>query len=298
MEATTFDSIQLVRANWVSLMPYAFSRPDTTHIWYDEGRQWWGEKTEGVIACIQMAKARNIKVMLKPHLWIRRGSYTGQFGFENPEDWVAWEQNYEKYILHYAHLADSMQVSLFCIGTEWARFVKERPAFWKQLIRKVREIYSGPLTYAANWDAYRRFPFWEDLDYIGVDAYFPLSEAVLPEIDTLLQAWEPAFQTLEQYSQQYQKPILFTEFGYRSVAFAAKRPWESDREAVVNEQAQSRALEALFRKFFEEDWFAGGFLWKWYAHTSRHGGRRERDYTPQGKVAEAVVRNWYGKVQE
>jgi hypothetical protein len=42
---------------------------------------------------------------------------------------------------------------------------------------EIRKIYTGKLTYAANWDDFDKVPFWKELDYIGIDAYFPLSDA-------------------------------------------------------------------------------------------------------------------------
>ena len=62
-------------------------------------------------------------------------------------------------------------MDLFAVGTELKAFAKKRPEFWKQLIQKVRTVYSGPLTYAANWDEYHEISFWQDLDYIGCLLY-------------------------------------------------------------------------------------------------------------------------------
>ena len=45
---------------------------------------------------------------------------------------------------------------------------------WDELIAAVRTVYSGELTYAANFDQYRAVGFWPGLDLIGINAYFPL----------------------------------------------------------------------------------------------------------------------------
>ncbi len=55
---------------------------------------------------------------------------------------------------------------------------------------ELREVYNGQLTYAANWDEYKRIPFWEDLDFIGVDAYFPVSEEKTPSIEQASLGWQ------------------------------------------------------------------------------------------------------------
>jgi hypothetical protein len=56
----------------------------------------------------------------------------------------------------------------------------QRPEYWSQLIKKIKKIYSG--NYAANWDDFDKVPFWNELDYIGIDAYFPLSDATTPSV--------------------------------------------------------------------------------------------------------------------
>lgn len=287
--------VKNIEAEWICLMPYAFSRADSAKIWFNVQRQWWGEKTEGITQTVKLCREKGLKIMLKPHLWIRGASFTGHFGFEEADKWKRWEQDYEAYILHFAQLADSLRVEMFCIGTELERFTQERPAFWKQLIHKVRQTYSGKLIYAANWDEYPRFPFWEQLDYIGVDAYFPLCEEKNPSIKTLLKAWNKAYQEMEDFSKKNNKHIIFTEFGYRSVDFSTQKPWESYQESAINLEEQAVALDALLQKFSDAEWHAGGFLWKWFDNHENAGGLENTDYTPQNKPAEKIIQKWYTK---
>jgi hypothetical protein len=62
-------------------------------------------------------------------------------------------------------------MELFCFGTELGIQSQKRLQYWAQLIVKKKNI-KGKLTYAANWDDFDK-PFWNELDYIGIDAYFP-----------------------------------------------------------------------------------------------------------------------------
>ena len=98
-------------------------------------------------------------------------------------DWTRLEASYTKFILTYAKLAQETKVDILCIGTELERFVMSRPDYWCGLIERIRKIYNGKLTYAANWDEYKRTPFWDMLDYIGIDAYFPLSEKRMDSVE-------------------------------------------------------------------------------------------------------------------
>ena len=108
--------------------------------------------------------------MLKPQVWIPN-YFTGHVSPNTKEDWEILQLSYAKFIFSFAKVAEEKSVDLFCIGTEWEKFVVERPIYWKVLIEKVRTIYSGKLTYAANWDEYDKVSFWDELDYVGIDGY-------------------------------------------------------------------------------------------------------------------------------
>lgn len=292
VDSSVFAAMRRCGGNWVSLMPYAFVPAGKTEIWFNHPRQWWGERSEGIIACTQLARQQQQRIMLKPQLWLGGGQFTGTFTLADTAAWHAFELNYSRYILHYARLADSLHIELFCIGTEMAAFVKARPAYWQQLIAQVRGVYKGQITYAENWDTWQQFPHWPQLDYIGVDAYFPLSKAETPAVTELVNLWQPYAASLKTASQRTGKPVLFTEYGYRSCHQAALQPWVSDTDVPVNLAAQENCYEALLRTFVPERWFAGGFVWKWHAN-QQAGGIHNNDFTPQNKPALKRIATWY-----
>ena len=290
-------AVTSVGANWIAIVPYAFTRLGIPDVRYDpQGQHWWGERPEGVCESIRLAHAAGLKVMLKPQVYIPRG-WPGSLDFDRPEDWQKWEAAYERYLLPMATLADTMGVDLFCVGTEFAIAVVERPEFWRALIQKVRTRYHGQITYCATWADYQNTPFWNDVDFIGLSAYFPLLPAATPHVDSLRQAWRPVREQLRMFSERHKKSILFTEFGYLSVDSAGWRTWELEKGVEtrqINQLAQANSLEALLSTFQAESWWAGGFLWKWFPNMQGHEGYPERDYTPQGKLGEGVLRKWYG----
>lgn len=291
-------AVQETGAGWIAVVPYAFTRTGTPTVRYqEEGWQWWGERPAGVRETIRLAHEAGIRVMLKPQVYVPR-SWTGHLTFDTAEQWALWEADYERYILRMARLADSTGVDLFCIGTEFRKSIEQRPQFWRNLIPKVRTAYSGKLTYSANWDDWQHVPFWGELDFIGLSGYFPLVEADTPAVAALKTAWKPIAGKLRDFSQQHNRPVLFTEFGYLSVNGAGWRNWELERDITsrpVNEQAQANCIEALLVTYQAENWWAGGFLWKWFPNMRGHEGYPERDYTPQGKRAEQTLQQWYGR---
>jgi len=289
------DPVVKVNANYAAVMPFGFARNlNSPNIIFNTEQQWYGETRQGAKQYIGLLRKNGIKIMLKPQIWIWRGKFTGDLMMKSEEDWKTLETSYSEFILTYAELAQETKAEIYCIGTELEEFVKNRPRFWTDLIAKVRHIYKGKLTYAANWDEYTRAPFWMKLDYIGVNAYFPLSQERHPTLAQLKSGWQLWKTKLESVSDEYDKPILFTEFGYRSMDYTAKKPWLVDQNRMeVNLGAQADATLAVFDVFWKEDWFAGGFIWKWFVHHNKSGGSGDNRFTPQNKPAENVIQNFY-----
>ncbi len=313
----TFDMVENINdshANWVALVPEATLQRNDLNLRPDEKNDWWGETIEANIQAILFAKKAGFKIMLKPHIVLsdqeqkerntpisindktRGAKWIGDFEAKNQADWGKWERSYEAYILELAHLADSLDVELFCIGTELRQSTVKRPSYWKQLIKKVRIVYHGQLTYSANWDEYAKITFWEDLDYIGVDTYFPINKAAVPSVKKTMKNWRPILKRLKKLHKTYNRPILITEFGYRNVEYTGKRPWLHDKKnARLNNAAQSNLYQAFFQSFWEKPWVAGGFLWKWFYAPQE---LLDTSFSPQGKPALEVVQKWYGQFGE
>jgi len=286
--------IQEIGANWITIIPYAFTDPMQAQVSFGKG-QWWGEKPQGVSTLLTYAQQLGLKVMLKPHLWVLGQGWAGDLSFATDVEWSCWEKEYTHYILTYAKLAQQYECDIFCIGTEMRQSVKKRSHFWGKLIRQVKNIYQGRLTYAANWDNYTHVSFWKELDYIGIDAYFPLSRKKNPSPMEIEETWKTISQELKSFSEKNNMPILFTEYGYRSIEYTTKSPWVSERVALSskNDQAQCNAYEALFETFWNKKWFAGGFLWKWYPQSMLEGSPKPTGYSPQGKKAIKIIKKYY-----
>jgi hypothetical protein len=284
------------QSNYVALMPYGFikdlSVPTITH---NTDRQWFGETKNGLLQYAKRFQKEKIQIMVKPHIWVWRGTFTGAIKMNSEEDWKILEASYSQFILTYARAAEELNAAIFCIGTELEEFVANRPAYWQKLIQEIREVYKGKLTYAANWDEFKRVVFWKDLDFIGIDAYFPVSAKKSPTIAEYELGWKGHKAAILKVQKQFKKPIIFTEFGYRSLDFNGKKPWDTARvDGAVNLEAQANALQAIHNQFWKEDWFAGGFIWKWFHNHDKVGGEKNNRFTPQNKPAEELIRKLYG----
>ena len=294
-DSTHTQPVANIYANAAAVMPFGFIR-DKSHpeIIHSTNRQWFGETKAGVKQYIEALRKHDMAIMIKPQLWLRHGEFTGFLKMETEANWKILEETYSSFILKFAELAQETNAEVFCIGTELEEFIKNRPEYWHNLIKEIRTIYKGKLTYAANWDEFWRTPFWAELDYIGIDAYFPVSEMQTPTLEDCIKGWEKHKPGLKGFSEKLDRPILFTEFGYRSVDYTGKEPWRYDRSMTsVNLEAQNNATQALFNAVWKEDWFAGGYLWKWFIDHDRVGGLENNQFTPQNKPVEEIIKAHY-----
>lgn len=290
-------AITAVNGEWIAAIPYAFSPGDEPKVMHNSEWQWWGEKPIGIRETIRVAKSNQLKVMIKPQIWMR-GNYTGNMNYETDADWNAWFEEYRQYILLYADIAEEEQAEMLCIGTEFKICATKHPDKWRGLIAEIRKRYSGPLVYASNWDEFEEITFWDALDYIGVNAYFPLHDSKTPDVKTLKKSWQKPLQKMKDIACRYDRPIIFTEYGYLSVDGCAHKTWELEKKVNsldINEQAQANALQALMETFWDENWWAGGFMWKWFPNIENRKEFPKWEYTTQGKQAELVMKTWYGK---
>ncbi|QDO94539.1 glycoside hydrolase [Formosa sediminum] len=284
-----------IHANYAAIMPFGFIQDlNHPHVKYNTERQWFGKTKTGAKHYIETLQKQHMQIMLKPQIWVRHGEFTGHITMNSEAHWKTLETSYSKFILEYAKLAEDSNVDMFCIGTELERFISARPKFWNTLILEIKKVYSGKLTYAANWDEYENTPFWDRLDYIGINAYFPVSPNKTPSFEDAMQGLKPYKTTVSEFSKTHNKSVIFTEFGYRSVDYSGKAPWNSDRAMTqVNLEAQVNCTKALFETFWGEDWFAGGFVWKWFINHDESGGEHDARFTPQNKPVEQLIKSYY-----
>ncbi len=292
IEENGFDQLQQINSDWISWVPYAYCDVKTGKIYHKTKWQWEGESIIGTEKAIKLAKSKGFKIMVKPHIWLSDHSFCGNLDMPD-QNWNIWKEDYTLYILTFAQLAEKHGVELFCIGTEQEAATKKDPLYWENLITGIRSVYSGKITYAANWDEYTRVPFWHKLDYIGIDAYFPISTESNPSISDLENKWIKWKSEIQNLQSSYNLPILFTEFGYRTTNFATQSPWESTTKEAYCEDCQSKALQAKFNTFWNEDWFAGGFIWKWFEPNKSIQNEDKKSFSIVGKLAEKTVANHY-----
>ncbi|MBU0551481.1 hypothetical protein KKF91_19435 [Myxococcota bacterium] len=244
---------------------------------------------EVVRRIIRRARGRGLRVTLFPILWIEQRGEGEWRGTLNPSDPAAWWASYGAFILHFAEMAQQERAAIFSVGSELAS-IEHHERQWRALIGQVRARFSGQLLYSANWDHYAPVKFWDDLDYIGLTAYYRLTDEAegLPSVAALTTRWLEIKAQLLAFQGEIGRPLLFTEVGYPSLKGAAYSPWDYTGSRPIDLEAQRRCLAAFNAAWIDEPKLAGAFFWNWWGP----GGPEDGGYTPKGKPGEAEVRRF------
>jgi hypothetical protein len=294
----SLDRIKQDRASWISLLVTGYQESiDTTAIGFSGPATPADPSLEQIIG---YAHGLGLKVMLKPHVDLANDGahYRGEIGPDfTPADWAAWFASYRPFILHYAEMAARTGCELFCVGCELGT-TAVHAAEWRSIVEAVRKIYPGPLTYAdnqveVNADA---VSWWDAVDFIGQDCYPTLTQVVDPSVDDLLAGWVSFRAKLEGLSARWDRPLILTEIGCRSVAGGAQNPWDWQRPGAVDLAVQRNFYEAAFRALDGLDWVRGVYWWQWSPDPG-DGGQDDTGYSPRGKPAEDVLGFWFPKLR-
>lgn len=110
---------------------------------------------------IQYAKNAGLRVILKPTVNCLNGAWRAFINFFDEDvpcepKWSDWFRAHTEFQLHYAQIAEDTQCDMFITGCEMV-MSQRREAEWRELIRRVKSVYHGPVSY--NTDKYQK-PFF------------------------------------------------------------------------------------------------------------------------------------------
>lgn len=242
---------------WIAIHPYARVRTDGSISWTP------AEETGYLGRAVRIAEAQKMKLFWKPHLayW---GSFEwrGAIRFDDDEAWKRFFGDYRAWIVDQARFAEKHGLPLFAVGVEYKQTIRFE-AEWRKIIAAVRAVYRGPITYAANWDEYHDVKFWDALDYVGVQAYFPVGDASTSP-KSIAAAWDQHLVDLEGVSSRTKKPIVLTEIGYARSVDAAREPWKPASDGSDAAIAMRTTLiETALQRIQRAPHVRGVFWWKW-----------------------------------
>lgn len=292
----SLEKISNLNSNAIAIVPYSGTREVYKPVPFRINQWAGGENDAAVVATYQMAKELGMQTLLKPQIWFP-GAWPGEVEMKNKQDWKLFFQHYRRWIRHYAMLAEIHEMDMFCVGVEFAKATVQHPEEWRSLIRDMRQIYQGPITYAANWgEEFEKLAFGDELDVIGVDNYYPLSKRDKPSDKVLEEGFEDVKKTLKKVHKKFNKPIIFTEVGFRSIEAPWKQPHEEAGDASFSSIDQARCYRVILEGIQGEDWCRGLFWWKWPSYM-QYRGEQNRSFSPCGKEAQEVLKQAYAKLK-
>lgn len=239
-----------------------------------------GPTRDALAAAIRLGKGVGMTVSLNPFIEVdnSRGigsTWRGNLNFPTKADLVHFFIAYGAYIEEMADLARTAGADRLYVGSELAglsRNLAARP-LWTELIRRAREAFGGDgrsLAYAANHDEFKGVPFWEELDEIGVDAYFSLatrSEAAglgNPAIATIAAHWQRELEGLQRFAKRWNRPLVISEWGTVPLDLTTYKPWDWRPSEIADPTEQLNAYQATLEVVRSQGrWLAGIDFWHW-----------------------------------
>jgi len=297
-----FQSIASLGSNSIELTARIWTQTGTANsVFADPAKT---ESDASLLTSFQAAHDSGLSVLFKAALSTLNGTRVSSLA---PADVAAFFASYKAEIVHLATIAQAAGVEMFAIGNEMSSLSgAQYRGYWTDLIAAVREVYHGELTYAAATDEASHVGFWDQLDTIGVNTYPPLTASHAPTVQELVDAWtsvpvNPYYAAAFDYKSPvdflhslattYDKPLLMTEVGYRSIDGTAIAPgsWTSSGTPDVMEQAD--AYNAFFQVWSAHggSWFKGAELWQWDLNNQYSS----TGYSVMGKPAEAIVAQYF-----
>ncbi len=194
----------------------------------DDAPQYGGTPDDdSIVRYVQELRSRGYKVIFYPLMFMDvankpwRGDLTGSAA--DVADFFTKTNGYNDFVTHYANLL-SDKVDAFSIGSEYKGLTKvtDAPGNYPavnalvSLAATVKSIVesSVKVTYAADWSEYHHTdggwynmdPLWAspNIDFIGIDAYFPLTDSPQGryDIDEVIAGWTSG----EGYDWYYSDP--------------------------------------------------------------------------------------------
>ncbi len=241
-----------------------------------------------LITIIRYAKKLGFNVGLKPTINCKNGVYRAYVSFfdnEVPNEpcWRNWFNSYTEFQMHYAEIAKAENVDMFVCGSEMV-MAESREDDWRRLIKQLRRVYSGILTY--NTDKYQEdhVTWWDALDCISSSGYYPID------------AWEKELDRIEAIVKKHDMPFIFAETGCMSSSGSSTLPHDWSIRSATNVKEQERWYEAMFFAVKKRPWVAGEVLWCWSATPyALKKAAVDWGYDIMGKPAENVVNRYFAK---
>lgn len=293
------DSLIDTGINWVSIpIKIQQKRYNATEILFDYNEDVTDKDIEFIV---NRFHEKGIKVCLKPMISCMDGIWHGYIDFPDQsldgtdKYWVRWFRSYTNFIRHYAEIAEKSGCEMFSIGSELVG-TERKEKYWRELISEVRSLYKGPIVYTCDMNKAGDIRWLDGVDYIGVNAYYPVAKYPGDTMENMQAVWEQIIEKLEAKSKALRKPMILSECGCRSARGCAKFPNDVTHvQYPVDEAEQANYYESCLKACSGQDWLLGIFFREWSTEIYRSKNIAEEDtsFNIYKKKAEPIVRKYF-----
>ncbi len=262
-----------------------------------------------LIRYIEELHSRGYKVMLYPMFLLDTENKEWRGKLSGPPEDISdfFENQYNKFIEHYAIIAKRTKVEGFIIGSEFAQLTKVKDAQGNypavaELVKLAKRIKlqlgkEVTVTYAADWSEYHSYDGWynmdelwssEFIDVVGIDAYFPLTDGEEPPFgysaEDVIDGWSSGvgYDYFYDYSKNEPEKIKYNDSRY---AWKNIEKWWN--EAHVNPDGSKTKWQPKMKKI----WFTE------YGFPSMNGCTNEPNvFVDKGSIESKYPRYSNGEV--
>ncbi|MHA1282023.1 MAG: glycoside hydrolase family 113 [Promethearchaeota archaeon] len=251
----------------------------------------WTDTAANITAFFKYIHSQGMKILFKPMLDPEDGNWRSNIIASDE-----WIKEYARFIKYTAEIAENGSVEIFSIGCEMGNWQTKSDDV-VALIEDVRKIFSGKLTYAANHDSFWYIDWWDKVDIIGLDAYFPFTLSYNPSLEDMISVWNGFYDEFNKFQKKWQKPIIFAEIGCQNRDGCNIAPNDVKFTTKQDEDEFKMFYESFFKsKIWTAPWFKGAYWWIWDCREIDE--LKDNGFTPQLPIIKSTLHKYYSEKRE
>lgn len=251
-----------------------------------------------IIKAAKILKDRGFAINLRVYIDLKDSTWRCLW---NPADKNSLFSQLEETLVSYANLAASLNVTSLIIGAEYCHLTKaEHKEKWLKIIAKIRTLYHGAISYGANasneneaFSEYKKVSFWSELDWIGIDYYFPLNKSQSINYKNLYLHHQTELKKMVRFAQQHKKPLAIIEVGFPIEETGAYEPFSWQLTTPINATYQSLNFKAFFNAYQRYDLSSALFIWRLEPEDFLQDKKSHKAYWMLHPQTQSVIRQFF-----
>ena len=270
------------------------------------------------------AKQNKLEIILYPHVRFSQPQWWDTAA-KDEDWWNKWFENYSRYLLHFAEIAENSGVSSLIIGEpdsepSWPKTVaadeskRSAPPYaqdqWSSLIENIRMKFSGPLLWAVNYPKGLAIEpaLLSQVDAVYVICEVPVSDSSTPAQGDMAKTFTNIFdKKIFPFHENINKPI-WIGLTYPSIDGAARGCVKQNEKCIpvkqffdipsnssdsyLDLQEQADIYSAALIAINQEVWIEGVISRGFYPPASL----KDNSYSIHGKPASDVLWYWFPRL--